>query len=70
VDLKVVLFDNHAGPDCRHDLVLGDKLTGTTDQGQQHLNCALPEHDGDAVQQKFAALHNQAEWAESEGRGE
>ena len=66
VNLNIVFFHHHAGPDLGHQLVLGHQLAVPAHQQQQDFERALPERDRDTVGQQFAPRGQQSEWSKGE----
>jgi hypothetical protein len=55
VDLDVVLLDDHAGPDARHQFVLADHVAVGRDKHAEQIESATAELDRRAVAQKLAS---------------
>jgi hypothetical protein len=69
VNLDVVFFDHHPGPDLGHELVLGHQLAVAANQHQQDFERALAERDRHAVGQQLAPRDQQSERSERESFG-
>ena len=66
--LQVVLFDDPAGPDAAHQLVLAQDRAARVDQRDEHVEGAPAQLERDAVCEQFAALPQQPETAELDDR--
>jgi hypothetical protein len=66
VGLKIVLLDNLARPDFRHQFVLAEKLPAPPDECEQQIERPRPDIDGRAIEQELPLSRDELKPPEAE----